>query len=135
MKQYDKLAQRKARHHNDRRYWELDEALYDLARVHHERIGSSRRASRREVSKLVILMRSTYKKAARAAGLTVKHYDAKIYALRAVFMHYCKLLGLTMYYSTDEFEAPIFTIDGYKVVDHMTLDYPLADAGLIPDFR
>lgn len=135
MKQYDKLAQRKARHHNDRRYWDLDEALYDLARVHHERIGSNHRASWREVDKLVTLMRSTYKKAARAAGLTVNHYDAKIYALRAVFMHYCKLLGLTVLQCTDEFGAPVFTIDGYEVVDHMTLDYPLADAGLIPDFR
>lgn len=135
MKQYDKLAQRKARHHNDRRYWDLDEALFDLARVHHERIGSNHRASWREVNKLIALMRSTYKKAARAASLTVTHYDAKIYALRAVFMHYCKLLGLIVYYSVDEFEAPVFIVNGYKVVDHVTLDYPLADAGLIPDFR
>lgn len=135
MQQYDKLAQRKARYHNDRRYWDLDEALYDLAHVHHERIGSNRRTSWREVDKLVALMRSAHKKTARAAGLTVNHYDAKIYALRAVFMYYCGLLGLTVYYSTDEFGALSFTIGGYKVVDHVTLDYPLADAGLIPDFR
>lgn len=135
MKQYDKLAQRKARHHNDRRYWDLDEALYDLARVHHERIGSNHRASWREVNKLVTLMRSAHKKTVRATGLVVNHYDAKIYALRVVFMYYCELLGLTVYYSTDEFGALNFTINGYKVVDHVTLDYPLADAGLIPDFR
>lgn len=135
MKQYDKLAQRNARHHNASRYVDLDEALFGIARVHHERIGSSRKASRREVNKLIILMRSAYKQAARAAGLTVNHYDAKIYALRAVFMHYCKLLGLVVSYGKDEFESPIFTINGYVVVDAMTLDYPLADAGLIPDFR
>lgn len=130
MKQYDKLAQRKARHHNDCRYWDLHEALFGLARVHH---GSN--ASWREVNKLIALMRGTYKKAARAAGLTVNHYDVKIYALRAVFMHYCKVLDLVVSYAEDELGATVFTINGYKVVDRMTLDYPLADAGLIPDFR
>ena len=135
MQQYDRVTLRQARHHNASRYVDLDEALFDLARVHHERIGSNRRASHREVRKLVALLRSTYKKTARAAGLTVNHYDAKIYALRAVFMHYCKLLGLVVSYAEDEFDSPIFTIDGCEVVDAMTLDYPLANAGLIPDFR